>query len=272
MPNQFSLAGLSCKSPLVFIALCLTLAMSPVRATDYNTNFTWRDGVSNTRHNLSMAGGTNPSGFIMNGRRNDYGEVCVYCHTPHGANTQAAVASAPLWNRTYSAATYTTYSSATLTGSVSGPGVASLVCLSCHDGTVAVDSIINMPGSGRYSAASATSHQESFLDAWGGSSTHLAIGNSSPAHAQGCMSCHNAETPLSNGTDFTAFYIGTDLRNDHPVGVVYPNNPEYNQGGLVNCGICSNGTNPFQSNSSVQPGNGSVWVLPFRTGSLPAVE
>lgn len=28
--------------------------------------------------------------------RNDYGEVCVYCHTPHGANTTTAV---PLWNR-----------------------------------------------------------------------------------------------------------------------------------------------------------------------------
>ena len=42
----------------------------------------------------------------MDTQRNNYGEVCVYCHTPHGANRTLA---APLWNRTNVATTYQTY-------------------------------------------------------------------------------------------------------------------------------------------------------------------
>lgn len=223
---------------IVTCALGLTFATAPLRATDYNTNYTWQSGVSNTRHNMSMANGANAAGFVMKPYRNDYGEVCVYCHTPHGANTESAIAKAPLWNRTSLVTTYQTYSSQSLTGSVAAPGAASLTCLSCHNGTVAIDSIINMPGSGRYNAASQTSHQEAFLDSWGTTGRHLAIGHTSPGPTgaiTGCMSCHNGEY-ISNGTDFTAFYIGTDLRDDHPVSVPYPGNADFNQSGLVNCG------------------------------------
>ena len=34
-------------------------------------------------------------------------EVCVYCHTPHGADTSAVV---PLWNKTLPSSTYQRYS------------------------------------------------------------------------------------------------------------------------------------------------------------------
>lgn len=210
------------------------------QATDYNTGYSWQDGVSNTRHNLSMANGANAAGFIMRPYRNEYGEVCVYCHTPHASNSQSAVARAPLWNRTYLDSSYQSYTSDTLNGTPSAPGSASLTCLSCHDGRVAIDSIINMPGSGRYDAASATSHQESFLDSWKNTSTHLAIGHTSPGPTgsfTGCMACHNNDnSPISNATDFTAFYLSTDLRDDHPVGVTYPVNADYKQSTLIGCG------------------------------------
>lgn len=67
-------------------------------------------------------------------------ELCKFCHTPHLAQ---AVAGAPLWNHQTTAASYTLYSSATFKGTSTQPGPTSKLCLSCHDGTVAVDSFAN---------------------------------------------------------------------------------------------------------------------------------
>lgn len=173
-------------------------------------------GIINTRHNLtqSFLGG---SGIFMDFGRNNYGEVCVYCHTPHGASGTVA---APLWNRTASTATYALYNGAT-NGTVTQPGVNSLTCLSCHDGSVAIDSIINMPGSGKYSAAQAASQNSTFLDAWANPSGINPGGNHESLNSTGCLSCHNPAGPAAAG-NFTAFAIGTDLTNDHPVGIRYP--------------------------------------------------
>lgn len=64
-------------------------------------------------------------------------EFCKPCHTPHNANTE--VANSPLWNHTLSTASYTLYSSLTMNASSSQPSSKSKLCLSCHDGTVAID-------------------------------------------------------------------------------------------------------------------------------------
>ena len=77
-------------------------------------------------------------------------EVCVYCHTPH--QTAAAGQQDPLWNHTQTAtAAFTTYASSTLNATpidIGGTGAVSLLCMSCHDGTVAVNSVYNVPQSG----------------------------------------------------------------------------------------------------------------------------
>ncbi|NOY67731.1 MAG: cytochrome c3 family protein [Gammaproteobacteria bacterium] len=66
------------------------------------------------------------------------GEICVACHTPHAADTTV---SAPLWNHTVTATNFTMYTSPTLDATSTGqPGGTSRLCLSCHDGTVAIDS------------------------------------------------------------------------------------------------------------------------------------
>ncbi len=204
----------------------VVLAAAPVHAdTDRPTKFSNIGSVGNTRHNLSqrqVAGG-GPAGQTMDSYRNDYQEVCVYCHTPHAANTTVA---APLWNRTMKATTYQTYDllgTSSLTQPVSQPGVNSLTCLSCHDGQTAVDSIINMPGSGRYLASQQTSENTAFLDSWDNQR-----GPDATAHARlapnECLACHSPGAGVvgANATDFTVFSIGTDLRNDHPVGVRFP--------------------------------------------------
>lgn len=79
------------------------------------------------------------------------GRICVACHTPHKSDT--SVTDAPLWNHTLTTATYTLYSSPTLNGTVSQPGGNSKLCLSCHDGTVAVNSFGGTTGSTMISAA-----------------------------------------------------------------------------------------------------------------------
>jgi predicted CXXCH cytochrome family protein len=68
------------------------------------------------------------------------GEICQACHTPHDAQ---AVPSAPLWNHTQTGVTaFTMYDSGTMDADTTGqPGAISLLCLSCHDGTVGLDAL-----------------------------------------------------------------------------------------------------------------------------------
>jgi predicted CXXCH cytochrome family protein len=73
------------------------------------------------------------------------GEICIVCHTPHDADT--TVSASPLWNHEVTTATYTLYSSPTMDVTVNQPGAESKLCLSCHDGTVALDSFGGATGS-----------------------------------------------------------------------------------------------------------------------------
>lgn len=85
-------------------------------------------GVEGSSHDLSLDGEG----------------ICIYCHTPMSASSDTSM---PLWNREPSSKTMTMYSSATLDMSIeSTPGDVSLMCLSCHDGSMAYDSLINNPG------------------------------------------------------------------------------------------------------------------------------
>ncbi|MBI5527423.1 MAG: cytochrome C [Deltaproteobacteria bacterium] len=81
-------------------------------------------------------------------------QVCVYCHTPHQA--AAAAAQDPLWNHTLSSnGNYGVYNSSTLNatptnfgGGTAGSANVSQLCMSCHDGTVAVNNLYKAPGDG----------------------------------------------------------------------------------------------------------------------------
>lgn len=87
--------------------------------------------VSNTRHNLSVSG----PGPI---RAASESEVCVFCHAPHNTSTIGQ-----LWNRRASLATFVPYSSSTTRATLGQPTGASILCLSCHDGTVALGSVLS---------------------------------------------------------------------------------------------------------------------------------
>jgi predicted CXXCH cytochrome family protein len=79
-------------------------------------------------HNLSTSG-TGP----VKGQ----GDACLYCHAPHSG---VGTPNSALWSQTLSVQTYAAYSSTTLKNAPQQPtlGGSSSLCLSCHDGTVAV--------------------------------------------------------------------------------------------------------------------------------------
>ncbi len=80
-----------------------------------------------SQHDLSVTG----SGPVKSAGT----EACIFCHAPH--NVQPNVT--PLWNHKLSSQTYTTYTSSTYTSSAQTPASgSSKLCLSCHDGTIAV--------------------------------------------------------------------------------------------------------------------------------------
>ena len=82
--------------------------------------------IVRSKHDLSASGGSSVRAVSEQ-------DVCIFCHTPHNSSTEA-----PLWNRYSSGAFYTPYNSSTLKATVGQPTGASKLCLSCHDGTVAL--------------------------------------------------------------------------------------------------------------------------------------
>jgi CxxC motif-containing protein (DUF1111 family) len=86
-----------------------------------------------------------------------------------------------------------------------------MACLSCHDGTQAMDNIINAPGSGGVTADGGGN--DGLPWTWTGGGV-------------------NAAGRLSSG----AALIGTDLSNDHPIGI------QYCGGGLTGSGTTVSGT------------------------------
>ncbi len=166
---------------------CLTLTAPDAQAAGT---------VVGSRHDLRALGGGTPTGSGLL-------EVCVSCHTPHQA--AAANAQDPLWNHTATAtAAFGVYASATLNavpteigGAAIGSQSVSLLCMSCHDGTVSVLSMYNPPNSG--------------------TPTVTAVAGRINAAGQ-IISTAN---------------MGTSLVDDHPVNFVYDTALATSDGGLV---------------------------------------
>ena len=123
-------------------------------------------------------------------------EVCVFCHTPHGSNSNLEI----LWNRNVTdTAVFTLYS-----GVQGVPNNPSILCLSCHDGVSA---------EGEESAVNADD-------------THNVINSPGAGHeinpaTPNCNACH-----LNDDDDMypvREWRIGPDLTDDHPISVSYEN-------------------------------------------------
>jgi predicted CXXCH cytochrome family protein len=112
------------------LALAL-LGVALVPAVEAQTS----SDIVNTKHNLSVSG----TGQI---RALTETRICVFCHTPHNATPLS-----PLWNKELEPRFYTVYTSPTLkAGPLPPPSGPTKLCLSCHDGTVAMGAVLNPVG------------------------------------------------------------------------------------------------------------------------------
>ncbi|MHC4154389.1 MAG: cytochrome c3 family protein [Planctomycetota bacterium] len=89
-----------------------------------------RARIQGSPHDLSVVRGRN---------------LCDFCHTPHGA-----LPNTPGWNHRLSTVVYKIYQSSSLDAKVGQPTGASKLCLSCHDGTVALGSTVRGKGGGAF--------------------------------------------------------------------------------------------------------------------------
>ena len=78
-------------------------------------------------------------------------EICLPCHTPHDANME--VPDSPLWNHQITGAAFQLYTSSTLNAFPGEPDGKSKLCLSCHDGTVAIENHSGNTNGTRYTNA-----------------------------------------------------------------------------------------------------------------------
>jgi len=163
-------------------------------------------GIAGGLHDLSMTGGSAFQYLEEN--------PCVFCHTPHQANTKQTYTNNPnppygsagnlngrfLWNRALPGNTFQPYTSDTYTfkGNEPQPGVFSLLCLSCHDGIGALNVLLNRPAP---------------VPDMG-----VLINQFGDAYNDPTIRALNIGDAQCSGDTCTG---GTDLRNDHPVGFIY---------------------------------------------------
>lgn len=125
------------------------------------------------------------------------GQTCVFCHTPHSGS-----ATIPLWNRNTPATAYTLYTSSSMDAAT--PSVAAVqssisgACLSCHDGSIGIDVLVNLGGAAHAASVAFTAQATA-------KATYGTTGAPATANI------------MTGG----APYLGADLRNDHPITIIY---------------------------------------------------
>lgn len=180
-----------------YILVCFAIGLVVAFASIAMAGVLPGSGIAGSKHDLSTTGPLTTVGNTMTENR-----ICVFCHTPHFA-AKAGTADVtgldyyPLWNHALSVATYATYTNGgaadptnpanpvNLNADLSnGPGGVSKLCLSCHDGSVA-------------------------LNAYGVFQNNPTVGGN-----------NFAITDLTNGSSFQ-IGAGGSLANHHPVGFNY---------------------------------------------------
>lgn len=184
-------------------------------------------GIAATKHNLRSSA---PYTAAIAGTAD---EICVYCHTPHGGKRALEDDTGPLWNRNYSPTSgFDVYASFTLDAAPAAvPTSVSKACLSCHDGTLGINAMINRPGPG---ANPTNDTDPGWLMGGTGKTNDMAL-------------------------------IGKELRDDHPISMVYKEALSYGIGTGTNIGTNSHLAG-FRAETNL---SGTKWVVSDGTVTLP---
>ncbi len=215
---------------LIYAALATTEALAAktadIRGTKHNFSSTPAETPTPTGvvldRGIPNSGATRPDGSLEGGgsRASDVQDsvrqteaatqICVFCHNPHGATMDANNRPVgPIWNRKLSNATYETYTSKSLDSEVilgarlEQPGGSSKLCLSCHDGTLAI---------GNVNVANGISERN------GQPGQNIALNIDGVRKTDDSFMREGAGAT----TGFTR-RLGTDLTNDHPISINFNN-------------------------------------------------
>jgi predicted CXXCH cytochrome family protein len=186
--------------------------------------------VVGSKHDLSVSGGSSVKATSET-------QPCVFCHTPHNASPAIQ-----LWNRPASSATYGTYGSSTFKSGTSAgtfntmpgrsapqPSGSSRLCLSCHDGTIALGATLNnstlamsngtfVPATANIGTDLSNDHPVSFARA----GTNIEVADPPPADAVAletgtsyvqCVSCHDAHSERGGDAVAAKFLVKSNARS-----------------------------------------------------------
>ena len=178
------------RAGLAHAGLAMALLLLPAVAAVRVALGQWPGGdtVIETVHNLSRTAQVAPmSGFIAN-----YQQACVYCHHPHGTSGNR-----PIWNRDPSNAAFQMYESGSLNMPIDPrPAEASMLCLSCHEGSIPLDRVQVKPAG-------------------------FGPGGGNGETIKRCATdCHTGGNP-AGGFNWEQVWFEPDLRKQHPISIVY---------------------------------------------------
>lgn len=156
-------------------------------------------GVKNTVHNIG-------STSIASTKTDETSEICVFCHTPHNSKAGQKF----IWNRNNpDTATFMLYTASPTLNFAKGVTISevSKMCMSCHDGATAMNSMANPRG-----ITFATRIGDAWPDAF-----------CDPATDPSCWGPNIGEYNIETSTG------GGNLTNDHPISFSY-NQARLNEG------------------------------------------
>lgn len=117
-----------------FLTIRFMAMIGPVLISMFGTGSVWAQRtVVGSPHDLSVSGPGEIHALYEE-------QVCIFCHAPHNATGQK-----PLWNRHMPPTHYRIYDSSTTDARIDQPSGPSKMCLSCHDGSLALGLVASRP-------------------------------------------------------------------------------------------------------------------------------
>lgn len=183
----------------IFAGAIASAGVSATRLSDV------RGTIHNLAHpdnltNYTLASGPFPDRTVVATSRQP--GVCVFCHTAHTNSTSTP----PLWNKSFPLSAYATYTSSSLDAlgdqgitELGQPDDNSKMCLSCHDGTIAIGTVAVLNGL---------------------TNQTIDLNGTSFSPVEGAMPASRDNVDTGDNTGYTR-RLGVDLRNDHPISVNY---------------------------------------------------
>ncbi len=209
--------------------------------------------IKGTVHDLSATGTASQGNAVNFGTGITINGICIFCHTAHPAKIGSQ---APLWNHGLTTQSYTVYASTVYGDAINGAQstVANTsitgACLSCHDGSVAYNTVYDVGSIYNLNATPTTQtlggSTATLKKIWSGMQIGSATGNDGKGtHPVGIdyLTARNVNAKLAVATAGTngAYTVGTDKL---PLFPLTANNSTYQ---MLECASCHQPHDPVNA-------------------------